>query len=177
MNCYILTGGRSTRMRQSKTELFLDRVVAAASPVFDEVVAVQRAGDEILQIRTIHERPHADEGPVFAVARALEDAQAPAVILAVDYPSMTAEFLRDLVTRFEAGSASMLVPVWRGIPQPLCAGYRARVLPIIESRLEQRKLDLLGLMKDAAADTFVFDGWELLNVNTPDELREAERVR
>ena len=164
-------------MRQSKTELFLDRVVAAANPVFDEVVAVQRAGDEELQVRTIYESTHADEGPVFAVACALGDAQGPAVILAVDYPAITSEVLRDLVKRFEESSAAMVVPVWRGIAQPLCAGYRPTVLPLIESRLEQRKLDLLGLMKDAAADTFVFDGWELLNVNTPDELREAERVR
>lgn len=177
VKCYILTGGRSTRMRQSKTNLFFDRVAAAARPVFEELVAVQRAGDEELKVRTIYEHPHADEGPIFGVARALEDARAPAVIMAVDYPGITSGILADLVARFEANSAAMLVPMWRGIAQPLCAGYRPSVLPLIESRLEQRKLDLVGLMKDAAADTFVFDGWELLNVNTPDELREAERVR
>ena len=38
VNCYILTGGRSERMGQSKTELFLARVVAAATPLFDDVV-------------------------------------------------------------------------------------------------------------------------------------------
>jgi molybdopterin-guanine dinucleotide biosynthesis protein A len=144
VKCYILTGGRSTRMRQSKTGLFFDRVAAAALPVFDEVVAVQRSGDEELVVRTIYERPHADEGPIFGVARALEDANAPAVIMAVDYPGITSDILRDLASRFEATPAAMLVPMWRGVAQPLCAGYRPSVLPLIESRLEQRSCSMDG---------------------------------
>jgi molybdopterin-guanine dinucleotide biosynthesis protein A len=46
VHAYILIGGRSRRMGKSKTELFLDRVVAAAAPVFDEVIAVQRYGGD-----------------------------------------------------------------------------------------------------------------------------------
>ena len=44
MNCYVLTGGRSTRMGRSKSDLFLGRIVDAAAPVFDGVIAVQRFG-------------------------------------------------------------------------------------------------------------------------------------
>ena len=176
VNCYILTGGRSERMRQSKTAMFLPRVAAAASSLFDEVIAVQRAGAESLSIRTIHESAHADDGPVFGVIRALEDADGPAFILAVDYPLITTAALEELRRRFLSSSALMSVPIWRGIPQPLCAGYRAEVLPLIRDRVGGGKLDLRGLMKDAAAATFPFDGRELMNVNTPDELAAAERV-
>ena len=176
VNCYILTGGRSERMGQSKTQMFLPRVIAAATPLFEQVVAVQRHGAPVLSIRTIHESAHVDDGPVFGVIRALEDAGGPAFILAVDYPLMTTPALGELRRRFLASSALMSVPVWRGIPQPLCAGYRAEVLPLIRDRVSEGKLDLIGLMKDAAAATFPFDGRELMNVNTPDELAKAERV-
>lgn len=176
VNCYILTGGRSERMGRSKTDLFLPRVVDAAAPLFDDVVAVQRKGDPSLSIRTIHEGEHADAAPVFGLARALEDAAGQAFVMAVDYPLITTAALIELRRRFEVSGALISVPIWRGIPQPLCAGYRVEVLPLIRGRVSKGKLDLIGLMKDAAAATFPFDGRELMNVNTPDELAKAERV-
>ncbi|HEX6158935.1 MAG TPA: NTP transferase domain-containing protein, partial [Thermoanaerobaculia bacterium] len=75
MNCYILIGGRSRRMGQSKAALFLDRIAAAARPLFDEVVAVQRPGGERASIRTIFEEPHEHDGAIFGIARALDDAK------------------------------------------------------------------------------------------------------
>ena len=39
-------------MGESKAALFLERVVAAAAPVFDEVIAVDRAGGATREIRT-----------------------------------------------------------------------------------------------------------------------------
>lgn len=162
-------------MGRSKSELFLDRILAAAAPLFDELVAVQQPRGEVLSIRTIF-----DDGggaPLFGVARALEDAGERAFILAVDYPMITTALLRDFRSRVETSAAPVVAPVWRGIPQPLCAGYDPAVIPLIHRRVEQRKLDLLGLMEEAAAETFVYDGPELLNVNTPAELEEAEKRR
>lgn len=163
-------------MGRSKTELFLPRIVVAAAPLFDDVVAVQRRGDPSLSIRTIHEGEHPDSAPVFGLVRALEDATGPAFVMAVDYPLITTAALTEIRRHFEASSALMSVPVWRGIPQPLCAGYRPGLLPLIRDRIDKGKLDLIGLMKDAPAATFPFDGRELMNVNTPDELAKAERV-
>ncbi|PYQ50790.1 MAG: hypothetical protein DMF59_09885 [Acidobacteria bacterium] len=57
MNCYLLVGGRSSRMGRSKIDIpfagstFLDRVAAAAKPAFDRVIAVQRAGGEGVNLR------------------------------------------------------------------------------------------------------------------------------
>src|SRR5688572_8360911 len=100
MNCYVLVGGRSSRMGQSKTALFLDRILAAARPVFDEVIAVHRPdGAPLDGVRTIFEAPHADEAPIFGVARALHDAQERCFILAVDYAFLTADVLRFLRDR------------------------------------------------------------------------------
>src|SRR5579859_2848830 len=60
VNGYILIGGSSTRMGQSKVPLFLDRVIAAARPVFDQIFAVQRAGGDAVSIETIYEFAHPD---------------------------------------------------------------------------------------------------------------------
>ncbi len=164
-------------MGRSKTELFLDRVATAAQPVFDGVIAVQRADGETLPIRTIFESPHLDEGAIFGVDRALEDARGRCFLLGVDYPLITTDALRRLREKVEASEAPLVMPVWRGTPQPLCAGYSSDLRPLIRRRIEERKLDLMSLIDEASVETFGFDGPELMNVNTPEELEQAERLR
>jgi molybdopterin-guanine dinucleotide biosynthesis protein A len=168
----------------SKAEMFLDRVVAAASPVFDEVLAVNRHDAEPLRIRTIFEDAHEGEGALYGVARALADARDRCFIIAVDYPLVTSEMLQFLVMRFEETDAPLLVPEWDGMPQPLCAGWDdSVVLPIVERRLAASECALRGLIADAGAAIIPeaelrarFSGEPLMNVNTPEQLEAAERL-
>lgn len=183
MNCYVLTGGRSVRMRQSKAALFLDRIVAAAAPVFDRVIAVQRHGAPC-SIDTIFEQPHEGEGAAWGVARALEDAPGPCFVLAVDFPLMRTDLLAFLRSRFELSNASMLVPVWDGTPQVLCAGYRTCISSLLGERIGAGKYDLRGLLAEADVEMIEesmlrarFAGEPLMNVNTPAQLAAAERMR
>ena len=173
MNCYVLTGGRSLRMGKSKTSLFLDRVVAAAAPLFDEVVAVERAGAApIAGLRTIHERAHLHEAAIFGVARSLEDARGDAFLLAVDYPLVTPELLELL-------RDERRVPVWNGQPQPLCAVWTEAARARVEEAIAAGRFDLRGVceqeMIGEASLRSRFRGEPLMNVNTPEELEEAER--
>ena len=69
MDCYVLTGGLSSRMGQSKADLFLARVAAAAGTVFDRVVAVERAGGQQRQIPTIFEDAHEGQAAVRVARR------------------------------------------------------------------------------------------------------------
>lgn len=182
MNAYVLVGGRSRRMGQSKVELFLERVVDAARPVFDEVVSVDRSASGVPassrqdagapHVRTIFEEPHEHEGAIFGVVRALRDARGKCFLLAVDYPLITADVLRFL--RDRGG-----MPEWNGRPQPLCAVWDAASLPRIEERIARGELDLRG-----AAETEIipeselrsrFPGEPLLNINTPEEWERAQR--
>lgn len=149
-------------MGASKAGLFLPRVVAAAKPVFDEVIAVDHRGDVI--------------APIFGVEWALRAAGERCFILAVDYPLVTTEILRDL--RDRGG-----VPMWNGRPQPLCATWDAALVPLIERRISEGRLDLLGLIAEAKVEIIAeselrarHHGEPLLNVNTPEELAEAERL-
>ncbi|MFL6245448.1 MAG: molybdenum cofactor guanylyltransferase [Thermoanaerobaculia bacterium] len=166
MNAYILIGGRSTRMGVSKTELFLDRVAAAARPVFEEVIAVQRHGGDAATITTIYEDAHEHDGAIFGVARALREVQAHAFILAVDYPFVTADVLRYL-------RDDGRVPIWDGRPQPLCAVWNASVLPLINDRIARGALDLHGLIdREMIPESELrgrFPGEPLRNVNTFEE--------
>ncbi len=177
MNGYILVGGLSRRMGRSKVELFLDRVVYAARPVFDELVAVHRPdGDPHPSLRTIFEEPHEGMAPIFGIIRALRDANAKCFILGVDYPLLTTEILRALVSRFEHSHCKLLVPMWSGLPQMLCAGYDAALLPELAGRIELKPLIREAFAEVIAEDELRarFAGEPLMNVNTPEELQEAE---
>jgi molybdopterin-guanine dinucleotide biosynthesis protein A len=177
-------------MGRTKTDLpfagstFVSLVAAAAREAFDAVIAVQRAGAAAVpDLETIFEPPHAETAPVFGVLRALQEARQKCFIVAVDYPLITSELLAELRSRFEASAAPMLVPMWRGRAQLLCAGYSPSLLARIEQRIADGRYDLRGLIDAAGADIVAeaevrsrHPGEPLMNVNTPDELLEAENV-
>ncbi len=187
MDCYLLVGGRSSRMGRSKIDLpfagstFLERVTRAAAPVFDRVIAVQRAGGEAIDsIPTIFEPPRHLQAPVFGVWRALQDALAPCFILAIDYPLVTSAVLEYLAGRASKSTAEMVVPRWNGKLQMLCGRYLPSILPRFEPRLAAGQLNLRGLTENLEVieeDELRarFPGEPLMNVNTPEELAEAAR--
>ncbi|HVE73331.1 MAG TPA: molybdenum cofactor guanylyltransferase [Thermoanaerobaculia bacterium] len=180
MNAYVLVGGRSSRMGRSKADLFLERIVAAARPVFDEVIAVDRwrTGNPGCPDRqdclssTIFEEPHEGEGAVFGIVRALRDAQAKAFILAVDYPLITEDVLRYL--RDREGT-----PIWNGHPQSLCAVWSAEMLPVLQQRIAEKRFDLRTIggreMIPESELRARFSGEPLMNVNTAEEWERAQR--
>lgn len=168
-------------MGRPKPELFLDRIVAAARPVSAKVVAVQRLAGEAAPIATIYESAHEHDGPLFGIERALEDATSRCLIVAVDYPLVTTELLGYLAAA--APDSPMVVPIWRGRPQPLCAIYDPAILPLVRERIASGRLSLGGLIDEVPATMIAeetlrarFDGELLLNVNTPAELNEAEAL-
>jgi molybdopterin-guanine dinucleotide biosynthesis protein A len=159
-------------MGESKAEMFVARVIAAAAPVFDEVVAVERlavGGWRLAGVRVIRDLR---EGAIFGVVRALQDAQAPCFLLAVDYPLITSDVLR-----FLRDDGRM--PEWNGRPQPLCAVWDSAWLPRIEERIARGELDLRGAYEnEIIAESELrshFAGEPLLNVNTPEEWERAQR--
>ena len=188
MKCYILVGGASSRMGRSKIDLpfagstFLERIVAAAKPVFESVNAVQRAGGPALDsLPTIYEPMHELQAPVFGLWRALLDAQERCFVLAIDYPLLTSDVLRYLARRVSESDAAMVVPRWNGKLQMLCAGYSPTILPRFKPRIDSGQLNLRGLTDDLEVIEedelrVRFSGEPLMNVNTPEELEEAERL-
>src|SRR5260370_3613171 len=185
MKCYGLFDERRTRLARSKHDIpsggatFLERVADAARPVFDRVIAVQRLGGRRVDgVPTISEPPQQAPAPVFGVWRALEDAKAQCFILAIDYPLLTSDVLRYLAGRASQSAAEMVVPRWNGKLQMLCAGYSTSLLTRFEPRIAAGQLNLRGLtdnLEEVEEEEMRarFPGEPLMNVNTPDELREA----
>ena len=191
MNAYILIGGRSRRMGSPKRSVpfegstFLERVLGAARGAFEEVFAVQRAeGEPATGLTTLFEDSHDREAPVFGVAAALRHAQEPCFVLAVDYPLLTSGLLGELRRRFEQSGKLLLAPRWSGKVQMLCAGYSPDLLSRIDGRIREGRLDLRSLADESEAEIVSeddlrqqFPGEPLSNVNTPEELEKARRLR
>jgi molybdopterin-guanine dinucleotide biosynthesis protein A len=187
MNCYLLVGGSSRRMGQSKADMqfagstFLSRVAEAARGAFDKVIAVQRSdGEPASAVETIFETPHADQAPIFGLARALQHARGKCFVLAVDYPLITTEILRFLSERFTRSHAPLLAPRWNGKLQMLCGGYAPVLVTLIDERIAAGRFELRGLTADAEIIEEEelrsrFPGEPLMNVNTPEELAMAAR--
>ncbi len=176
--------GRSKLDQPFAGSTFVQRATAAAREAFDAVIAVQRAGaDAVPDLETIFEHPRAETAPVFGVLRALHETSGKCFILAVDYPLITSDVLRELRARFDATPAPMLVPMWRDRTQMLCAGYSASLVDRIEQRITAGRYDLRGLIDEAGAEIIAesdlrsrHPGEPLMNVNTPDDLLEAEKA-
>ncbi len=190
MNAYILIGGRSTRMGTPKPFIdlggvsILERVVTAAGSVFHAVYAVQTSdGEAAMIVPTIREEAHEGTAPVWGVRAALRHARGRCFVIAVDYPLITVELLAYLRQQFTQASTPMLVPVWNGRAQTLCAGFDSVLLRTIDRRIEEGHLDLRGLIDEGPAMLLeeehlreLFRGEPLLNVNTPDELERARTL-
>jgi len=181
MNCYLLIGGESRRMGRSKAELFFEHSRAAAQPVFDDVIAVQRA-DGREESNTIFEPPHEHRAPVFGVLRALQHARDRAFILAVDYPAITTDALRLIATW--RSNAPLIIPEWDAIPQMLCGLYSTALMSSLDERIKTQRFDLRGLLDDARGEIIpehklraLLSGEPLRNVNTPEDYERLQSSR
>ena len=184
----VLAGGRSRRMGRPKQALklggitLLERVVAAAREVADEVVVV---GDDAAAARVgARAAPDliAGEGPLSGLAGGL--AVCPDglhALLACDLPFVESAVL----TRLEelAGGADAVVPAVDGRRHPLCALYRRDCLEPARSCLaagRRRMEDLLDRVNVRSVGPEEALPAPLtravLNVNTPEDYQRALRA-
>lgn len=193
MHCYILAGGRSSRMGRPKEEVnfrgatFLQRVLTAASKAFDGVIGVTREVKGSLSgLPSIQDEQHEGTAPIFGILRALRHAESLGDrriwILALDYPLVSPQVLRFLRQEFEAGDNEMLVPVAEGIEQVLCAGYATALIGRLEGRISRGDYSLRPLMEECRSrvvDEEIiqarFGVRSLWNVNTPEDLERLHR--
>jgi molybdopterin-guanine dinucleotide biosynthesis protein A len=165
---------------------FMERTIAAARPAFERVIAVDRhdaVREPVGFDSVIREEPRLEHAPLFGVVTAIEHADAPAFVVALDYPLLTPELLAFLAGRFAGSSKPLLVPVWSGRIQMLCGGYAPSLLTRIRERIGRGQLDLRGLTLPEETEIVTedelrrrFAGEPLMNVNTPEELEKARRI-
>lgn len=123
-------------------------------------------------VELLEDPPGDESGPLGAVARCVEHVAMPALVLAVDLPLMTVDFLRRLVNRAREGRG--LAPRTPRAYEPLAAWYVPEMLPVLRAGMAGGDFSFQHALADAAAagvcdEMMIAAGEEGLfcNVNTP----------
>ena len=139
----ILAGGRSRRMQRDKAFLpwrgatLLERQVRLVRKLVPAEILISGREDadyDALGLPVLLDR-FAGLGPLAGVERALAEAHSPLLlVLAVDLPDMTADFLRGLAACCHTGRG--VVPRTRPGLEPLAAFYPRAMQPIATAMLQ-----------------------------------------
>ena len=186
LSAFILAGGKSSRMGKNKALLLLEgrslleRTRELASVVTPDVYVVGPSewygDDAIADVMPAH-------GPLGGIHAALTASTTELnLVLAVDTPFITPEFLHFLSAEAQRCGTTVTVPYTNNRFQPLCAVYRREFLDFAEPALRagKNKIDPLFChtsvrridedeLKRLAFDPRMFD-----NLNTPEELARAQ---
>ncbi|HEV8380809.1 MAG TPA: molybdenum cofactor guanylyltransferase [Gemmatimonadales bacterium] len=167
----------------------MDRVVDAVAWVIrDMPVLIANAPDASTwrpELETIPDtRP--GHGTLGGIYTAVTAAVQPVLCVAWDMPFLTGPLLRALVDRFAKGDCDAVLPESggrRGV-EPLCAVYGPACGPAIARRLDQGDLKAIsfhadvrvGILSLAQVRSFGDPDELFFNVNTPDDLAQAEAL-
>jgi molybdopterin-guanine dinucleotide biosynthesis protein A len=185
VNGLILAGGKSTRMGQDKALLdrggqsqlaylagLLDKKVER---VFVSTRADQKDDGERCKYAQIVDR-YDDMGPLAGILSAMEEhPDSDWLVVACDLPNITGETITHLLKNCSADHPfTAYVSSHDGLPEPLCAIYRAGSIAIMRRFADEgiycpRKILI-------RSDTFLLeqsDPGSLDNINTPDDLADS----
>ena len=179
----LLCGGQSTRMGRDKAfiewngrplwQVQLEKLHQLGP---ERLLISCRAEQKVGQVfnlsskapEFIFDPPNTDDGPLGAITRCLELVQTPLLVLAVDMPWMTVEFLRERILPggFFRGPHGF---------EALCAVYEPGMLPTMQTALAEHRLALQRVIEACQPRVHLL-GEEhapfFRNANTPDELTE-----
>jgi molybdopterin-guanine dinucleotide biosynthesis protein A len=179
----LLCGGQSTRMGRDKAfidwqnrplwqvqleklrQLGPERLLISCREQQHSLFAIRHSS---FPPEFIFDPPNTDDGPLGAITRCLELVQTPLLVLAVDMPWMTIEFLREhiLPGGFFRGPHGF---------EALCAVYEPAMLPAMQKALSERRLALQRVIEACQPSVHLL-GEEhapfFRNANTQDELTE-----
>jgi len=103
------------------------------------------------------------------------------LIIAVDTPFLSADFLRFLTSRAVAAGTVITTPEIAGYTQPLCTVYSRQFLPIASNALKAGEYKIVPLfprdatltISEAEMAQFAFTPEMFDNLNTPEDLERA----
>ena len=183
----LLAGGSSARMGRPKADVELggrslaQRAGHTLSQLTVEVVLI--GGEPIADLRRRHlPDARAGAGPAAGIEVALSDAGIHVVALALDLPFVPPALLLATLAVVDQG-APICAPRWEQRWHPLCATYSQAALNPLRERLDRDVFDLHGLLDEIATPLeaealreFGEPAEVLLNINTPEDLRRADRL-
>ncbi len=191
----IMAGGKSSRMGTDKSF-----VVLAGKPLIEHALArVSDLGqDETILITN---KPEAyshlglpmygdvipDKGSLGGIYTAIHYSRSEYTLtVACDTPFVSPELFRYMIGLREAegGPYDVIVPRFEKYPQGLHAIYRKACLEPIRERMDADKLHVIGFypkvrvryLEEPEYEQFDAKGLSFFNVNTPEELAQAEAI-
>ena len=182
LSAFILAGGKSSRMGSNKAflslggKMLIEHALRRLKPLDCDVFIVGPKADFNPFGRVLEDK-FVDAGPLAGIHRALERSESSFIVItAIDTPLVTTEFLQSLVVVAKTDPAEAVIAHTASGYQPLCGVYRKEFLPAVESALNagERKVDRVIFARPhriVEADDSMF-----LNVNTPAEFAEAEKI-
>lgn len=148
----ILAGGQSRRMGQNKALLqlggqsFLERVVAAATPLVKEVAVVDNGDLEGYWEGLMWADYYSGQGPVAGIETALWHISTPyALILSCDLPLLSTQVLAYLLAQSQPHQSTIFS--LRAHWQPLIGVYARTHQAIFETALQQQQLRLMDVLQ------------------------------
>ena len=164
----------------------LEHAIGAVKKVCERVALV---GDRerLSPHGEVIEDKFSEQGPLAGIQAALTSPSASEwnLMLAVDTPAISAEFLKYLFSEAQSSSETVTVPRANGHTQPLCAVYRREFATVAEQSLRngRRKIDPLFAEvpvriieeDELKAVGFLPDIFD--NVNTPEDWQRMQRRR
>jgi molybdopterin-guanine dinucleotide biosynthesis protein A len=191
VTAFVLAGGKSSRMGSDKAflhlgdETLLSRALKVAGAVTEDVRIVGDA-KKFSAFGRVVEDVYRDRGPLGGIHGALSSSATELnLMLAVDQPFVTVDFLEYLLSRAHRSGAMVTLPRAGGGLQPLCAAYRRGFAQLAERSLRDGKNKIDSLFESVG--TYVIEEDELgragfsaeifRNLNTPEELEKAKSLR
>jgi molybdopterin-guanine dinucleotide biosynthesis protein A len=185
----IMAGGKSSRMGTDKA-----LVPLLGRPMIEHVLeSVRGLGAEQIIITNdpqdyeylglpLFSDIYENHGPLGGLHAALTQAAYPhLLVVACDMPWLNRSLLKYMISL--RASADVIVPRWSKYPEPLHAAYSKACLDPVAERLEAQDLKLIAfygrvrvryLEREELAQ-FDPSGRSFANINTPDDLRQANK--
>lgn len=190
LTAFVLAGGKSSRMGTDKAFLELaGKTLLARSLVLAHAVTpqVQIVGEvqKFSPFGRVVPDIYAERGPLGGIHAALSASSTDLnLILAVDLPFLSSEFLHYLLSEARASRAMVTVPRAAGGFQPLCAIYQKSFAKLAGESLRagQNKIDPLFVkvpvrtLEEHELLSHGFGPAMFGNVNTPEEWENARRA-
>ncbi len=190
----LLAGGRSKRMGEDKAQLVwqgrplwqvqLEKLLELESPyclvACREEQSLHLEGDDEA-VAWLFDPVDDENGPLGAIARSLSSITVPTLVLAVDMPFMTVDFLR---TRLELSQElGCFFATAHGI-EPMTGCYSPAMLPVMEKRLARGEKSLQKLITECVelglAKVIPLNAEEetlFTNANTPGEWQDCQHFK
>lgn len=178
----ILAGGHGRRLGGDKALVSLAgqplilRPLAAMRAVLTDVAVVAKPDTALPDLTGIPvwSEPAQPSHPLVGIVHALRLAGGRAVLVcAADLPFVTPATLRKLASA-DADGAPAVVAAVDGVAQPLLGRYEPGCAALLQTAALEGRVAMRAVVAALGARALELDGDELLNVNTPEDLRRAE---